>query len=120
MSLESTLERIAVAVEAIAKLGGAEITRAGPGRPAKADKSPDLKVVENTTAAVEQPVVATGPTREAMQKLVTDTITAGHRVAVIAALGKHGGKNVSTVKPELYGALQDDLNKIVADAALAG
>lgn len=118
MSLESTLERIAVAVEAIAKLGGAEIVNKGPGRPSKTTSTPDLKVVENPTTA--EPAAPTGPTREAMQKLVTDTITAGHRKAVIAALAKHGGTNVSTVKPELYGALKDDLDKIVADAALAG
>ena len=139
MSLESTLERIAVALEAIVVLqGGTAPAAKGPGRPAKpvaatpavtaAETAPAKEATAapaaTAPAAASATATATAPAAEAtkspklqeVSKAINGLITSGHRVKAVELLGRYGAKNASGLKEPDYDAVLDEVAGILIAA----
>ena len=119
MSIESTLERIATALEALAGKSTSPApapeqptetapTKRGPGRPPKAVAAPAAE----PAPVVEVPVVASTPsappagaTKEQTQNALVALIKANKRDTVVKILGEHGAQSVSALAPEHYAAV---------------
>ena len=119
MSLDSILERIAVALETIA--GNAAPAADKPAskpraaKPASAPAASEPTVVAATATPTAAPVAASTPavTREQIANGVTALINGGKREAVAAILKEHGASNISTIKPEHYASVHAKLTAAV-------
>ena len=144
MSLESTLERIAVALETIVVLqGGTAPAAKGPGRPAKATSAAPAAEVKvdapkevpaataaapaagaqtpatpaATAPAAETPAApAKSPKLQEVSKAINSLITGGHRVQAVALLQEYGAKNASGLKEPDYDAVLDKVANILLAA----
>jgi SWI/SNF-related matrix-associated actin-dependent regulator 1 of chromatin subfamily A len=118
MSLESTLERIAVALEAIANGGKVETTSQDKPTPAKkgsAKKEPATPVEKTTaTADVAAPATLTEEDcRAAISVFVASTTDRQGNIDIVqkTILPAHGAAKVSDLKADQYQAFIDDLKK---------
>lgn len=124
MSIESTLERIATALEALAasRDTGAKlvidnsvgtdvpaVAKRGPGRPPKATTAQAESVPNTTPAAAVPESAASAPagsaTKEQTQNALVALIKANKRDTVVKILGEHGAQSVSALAPEHYAAV---------------
>jgi hypothetical protein len=104
MSIESILERIAVALE-----GGAKTPAAAPAAaaaPAKAVK-PAAKPAAAAPAQAEAPAEAAAVTHKEMAEKIVALIQANKRADAVKLLADHGAKAISEVKPADVQAVHD-------------
>lgn len=122
MSIESTLERIATALEAIAGKSTAPApapeqptetapAKRGPGRPPKAvaapaaEPAPAVEAPAAVSTPTASPVGTSSVTKEQTQNALVALIKANKRDTVVKILGEHGATSVSALAPEHFAAV---------------
>lgn len=123
MSIEKNIERIADALELIAK-GAGSVANAAPGAvpAAKAVTAKPAAVVKTKPVAVAEPaaeeVEAEGETigKEQLANIIVALIQANLRTEAVKLLSSYGAKAVSEVKEADYAALHAKGSAILATA----
>lgn len=119
---DALLTRIAVALETIAKNGGAAASDAPApaaatrGRPPGSPNKPKTLEAAPTTAPAAEPDADKVPEATDVSAAVTATIKAGFREDALKILAKYGAKNASGVKPEDRAAAIQEMADITAAA----
>ena len=115
MSIENTLERIAVALETLA---GKSTAPSQPKEDAKQTQARVEKAAKLAKPAKDEPKeeTADAPSEEAVGNAIAAMLSANLKDAAIALLGEFGAKSKSTLKPENYAAFVAKANEILLGA----
>jgi hypothetical protein len=118
MSIEVTLERIAVALEALATNATKAPAPSQPKEDAKQTQARVEKAAKLAKPAKDEPKeeTADAPSEEAVGKAIASMLSANLKDAAIELLGKFGAKSKSTLKSSDYAAFVAGANEILLGA----